>query len=139
MYEIDHLIVKELHSVANKYMYIADVVWKPFMMNEFRWDLCMVTMHLSQNFMRNLGYNFSKELNRKNGGGMHKKKWENEKASLSLRKIYLVNFSEWNINFLRNLKFKRLNFTFNCELSFFALAFTQFYWSYINLLIINYI
>lgn len=38
----------------------------------------MVTMHLSQNFMRNLGYNFSKELNRKNGGGMHKKmrKWE---------------------------------------------------------------
>lgn len=43
----------------------------------------MVTMHLSQNFMRNLGYNFSKELNRKNGGGMHKKK--NEKMRRQVR------------------------------------------------------
>lgn len=62
-------VIKELHSVGNKYMYIADVVWKPFMINEFRWDLCMVTMHLSRIYR-----NFSKELNRKNGGGMHKKK-----------------------------------------------------------------
>lgn len=46
MYEIDYLIVKELYFVGNKYMYIVDVVWKLFMINEFRWDLCMVIMYL---------------------------------------------------------------------------------------------
>lgn len=118
-------------------MYIADVVWKPFMINEFRWDLCMVTMHLSQDFMRNLRFFFSKEFNRINGGGMHRKMRKNLKASLSLRKIHLVNFSEWNFNFLINFKFKNIvkkKKIYICELSLFALAFTQFYQSYINLM-----
>lgn len=84
-----------MHSVGN---YIADVVWRPFLVNELwiQGEICGNYMHLSQDFIRIKNF-FLKRVYLVIGKTVVVCTFEkkNLKASRSLKKIHLVaNFGE---------------------------------------------